>query len=170
MTSHRPVPWLLVAAVLGSAHAAASLHWALGGDLLFTTVGEWARSWRADSPTAAGLALGAIGVGKLVAAWVPWLAARRGGPRHGLRIAAWLGAGGLVLYGLSSTLGGAVALTGLLGPVEEPTATWGHVLLWDPLFLGWGLALAAGLWAGRRRRPAPEGTDRRPERVGLSRG
>lgn len=170
MTSRRPVPWLLVAAVLGSLHAAASLHWALGGDLLVGTVGEWARSWRSDSPASAGLALGAIGLGKLAAAWVPWLAARRGGPRHGLRMAAWLGAGGLVLYGLSSTLAGAVSLTGLLGPLDDPAATAGHVLLWDPLFLAWGLALAAGLRAGRRRRPSPEGAGRRPGVVGLSRG
>ncbi len=170
MTRRLHVPWFAVAAVLGTLHAAASLHWALGGDLLVGTVGEWARSWRESSPVSAGLALATIGLGKLAAAWVPWVAARRGGPQHGLRLAAWLGAAGLVLYGLANILGGAVALTGVLGPLDDPVATRGHVLLWDPLFLGWGLALAAGLWATRGRRPAPEGAGRRPGGADVRRG
>ncbi len=162
MTARRPVPWFAVAALVGTVHAAASLHWALGGDLLVGTVGDWARSWREDSPLAAGTALGAIGVGKLAGAWVPWLAARGGGPRYGLRLACWLGAGLLVLYGLANTLGANLALTGLLGAPDDLVATRGHAWLWDPLFLAWGLALAAGLRRPRGRRPDPEGADRRP--------
>ncbi|QIM20375.1 DUF3995 domain-containing protein [Phycicoccus sp. HDW14] len=170
MTRRPPLSWFTLAAVLGTVHAVASISWALGGDLLVETVGEWARSWREASPLSAGLALGTIGVGKLAAAWVPWVAARRGGPRHGLRLAAWLGAAGLGLYGLANTVAGAVALTGVLGPLDDPVATRGHVLLWDPLFLLWALALAAGLWATRERRPTPEGAGRRPDAVGLRRG
>lgn len=170
MDPRRSLPWFAAAAALGTVHAAASLYWALGGDALSATVGEWAVSWRAESPLSAGLALGVIGVGKLAGAWVPWVAARGGGPRHGLRIAAWLGAVLLVGYGLANTLAANLALTGVLGPVGDLAATRGHAWLWDPLFLLWGLALAAGLRRSRGRRTVPEGTVRRPEPVGVSRG
>ncbi|QKE84180.1 DUF3995 domain-containing protein [Arthrobacter sp. NEB 688] len=171
MPSRRPTsPWLLVAAALGTAHALASLAWAAGSPVLASTLGEWARSWRAESPVAAGLALATIGLGKLAAAWVPVLAARRGGPRHGLRLVAWLVAGALVAYGVANVVAANLALTGALGPVEDLAAVRGHAWLWDPLFLAWGLALGAGLRGARRRRPAPEGTDRRRGVPELSRG
>ncbi|WP_404349371.1 DUF3995 domain-containing protein [Phycicoccus jejuensis] len=163
-------PALVLAAGLGTVHAASSLAWAAGSPVLAATLGEWATSWRDESPVAAGLALAAIGLGKLAAAWVPLLAARRGGPRHGLRIAAWLVAAALVLYGLANTVAANLALTGGLGPVEDLVAVRGHAWLWDPLFLAWGLALAAGLRRTRRRRPTPEGADRRRGVPVVSRG
>ncbi len=143
--------WFAVAAAIGTVHAAASLYWALGGDLLAGTVGAWAVAWRAGSPAAAGLALGAIGLVKLAGAWVPWAAARAGGPRGALRVLCWAGACLLVAYGLANTVAANVALTGVLGPVDDLVATRGHAWLWDPLFLAWGLTLGTGLW---RTRPA----------------
>ena len=52
-------------------------------------------------------------------------------------------------YGVLLTVAGLVALTGVLGPVEAPLALAGHALLWDPLFLLWGLALTGWLWLTR---------------------
>ena len=153
--SRRDLTWFTAAAVLGTAHAAASLYWAIGGDFLAGTVGAWAVAWRAGSPAAAGLTLGAIGLAKLAGAWVPWAAARTGGPRGALRVLCWLGAGLLVAYGLANSVAANVVLTGILGPVDDVVATRGHAWLWDPLFLAWGLTLAVGLWRTRRR-PAPE--------------
>ena len=149
--------WFSVAAGLGTAHAAASLYWALGGDALVETVGAWAVAWRTESPIAAGLSLAAIGMIKLAAAWVPWSAARSGGPRGALRVVCWAGAAVLVAYGLVNTAAANLVLTGILGAVVDLAATRGHAWLWDPLFLAWGLALVGGLWRTRR---APASTKR----------
>src|SRR3954449_7280906 len=77
--------WFIVAAGIGTVHAAASLYWALGGDALADTVGAWAVAWRTGSPVAAGLTLAAIGFVKLTAAAVPWRAARSGRTHGALR-------------------------------------------------------------------------------------
>lgn len=148
--------WFAVAAAIGTAHATASMYWALGGDALAETVGAWAVAWRAGSPVAAGLSLGAIGLVKLAAAWVPWGAARAGGPRGGLRLVCWAGAAVLVAYGLANAATANLALTGALGPVVDVAATRGHAWLWDPLFLAWGLTLGVALWRTRRA-PASKG-------------
>ena len=150
-----PLTWFTVAAVIGTAHATASMYWALGGDALVDTVGAWAVAWRTGSPMTAGLTLGAIGLVKLAAAWVPWRAARAGGPRGGLRLVCWAGAALLVAYGLVNAAAANLALTGILGPVVDVVAARGHAWLWDPLFLAWGLTLGVGLWRTRRA-PAPK--------------
>jgi uncharacterized protein DUF3995 len=150
VTVPRALPWFTTAAALGTVHALASLYWALGGEALVETVGAWALAWRRESPVAVGLVLAAIAAAKLAGAWVPWVAARRGGPRGALRMLCWAGAALLVAYGLSNTVVANLALTGALGPVDEPVAMQGHAWLWDPLFLAWGLALAVGLWRTRR--------------------
>ena len=150
-----PLTWFTVAAVLGTAHASASMYWALGGDALADTIGAWAVAWRTGSPVAAGLSLAAIGLVKFAAAWVPWRAARSGGPRGGLRLVCWAGAAVLVAYGLVNTGAANLALTGILGPVADVVAARGHAWLWDPLFLAWGLTLGVGLWRTRRA-PVPK--------------
>ncbi len=158
--SERPhLRWFTAAAVVGTVHATASLYWALGGNALVGTVGAWALDWRRESPATVGLVLGAIAAVKLAGAWVPWVAARRGGPRGALRLLCWVGAALLAAYGLSNTVVANVALTGVLGPVDDLVAMQGHAWLWDPLFLAWGLTLGTGLWRTGRlrpgRRPAP---------------
>ncbi len=146
--------WFTVAAAIGTVHAAASLYWALGGTALVGTVGAWALAWRRESPMTVGLVLGAIAAAKLGGAWVPWVAARRHRLHGPLRLLCWTGAALLIGYGLSNTVVANVALTGVLGPVDDLVAMRGHAWLWDPLFLAWGLALAVGL-GQTRRRPAP---------------
>lgn len=143
--------WFTVAAGLGTVHAAASLYWALGGDGLAATVGAWAVAWRADSPVAAGVTLALIPLVKLLAAWVPWRAAGSGGPRGALRLPCWAGCVLLIAYGLANTVAANLALSGIVGRVNDLPATRGHAWLWDPLFLAWGLALGAALWRTRGR-------------------
>jgi hypothetical protein len=155
-----PLTWFTVAAGIGTAHATASVYWALGGDALADTVGAWAVAWRTGSPLAAGLVLAGIGAVKLAAAWVPWGAARSGDPRGALRLVCWAGVAVLAAYGLANTTAANIALTGVLGPVADLAATRGHAWLWDPLFLAWGLALGVGLWRTRpglapKERPRP---------------
>src|SRR4051812_3856083 len=71
-----------------------------------------------------------------------------------LRLVCWAGSALLVAYGLANTAAANLALTGIMGAVDDLAATRGHAWLWDPLFLAWGLALGVGLWQTRRR-PAP---------------
>ena len=57
----------------------------------------------------------------------------------------------LALYGAVLTLAGAAALAGLVGspPEDEHALRW-HVMLWDPWFLLWGVALAVAGATSRR--------------------
>lgn len=127
-------------------HAAFSAYWALGGDALIATVGEWAVDWRDDSPVAAGLALGAIALAKAAGAVVPLLAETGRIPwRPVWRRVAWVGAVLLVVYGAVNMLGAWWLLLGGSSQPDDLTATRGHAFLWDPLFLVWGCLLAGGL-------------------------
>ncbi|MGY1690069.1 hypothetical protein [Geodermatophilus sp. SYSU D01105] len=60
--------------------------------------------------------------------------------------------GGLAGHGALLVLVGAAALLGAFGlpPADSRALRW-HVLLWDPWFLGWGVLLAVGAVAHRRR-------------------
>jgi hypothetical protein len=60
-----------IAGAAGVLHAAASLYWALGGQWLLATVGQWAVNLAARAPLTAGIALGLIALMKLLAATVP---------------------------------------------------------------------------------------------------
>ncbi len=151
MTEPAALRWFTAAAVLGTLHGVASLYWALGGSALVGTVGAWALAWRRESPVTVGLVLAAIAAAKLAGAWVPWVAARRGGPRGALRRLCWAGAALLTTYGLANTVAANLALTGAIGPVDDLVAMRGHAWLWDPLFLAWGVTLGIGL--SRTRRP-----------------
>ncbi len=165
MTEPPALRWFTAAAVVGTVHGVASLYWALGGDALVGTVGAWALDWRRESPVTVGLAVGAIAAAKLAGAWVPWVAARRGGPRGALRLLCWAGAALLTAYGLANTVVANIALTGVLGPVDDLVAMQGHAWLWDPLFFAWGVTLGIGLWRTRRR-PARVAVDAPVNRAG----
>ena len=150
--------WLWLAAATGCLHAAFSLYWAVGGTWLLATVGQWAVRARAESPLVVGGGLAAIGVIKLVAALAPVLTERRGPSwlRRAVRAIAWIGAGGLVLYGGANMLIAWLVLGGAIRPDGgyDRDAMIGHAALWDPLFLVWGVCLAIGLWLTRRRSTA----------------
>jgi hypothetical protein len=143
------VPGTLVAAgVIGSIHAGFSLYWSLGGTWLLWSLGSdlltsfQGREW----------ILAPVGLVKLVGALAPIALARRGWPmRRVTRSVCWLGATVLIAWGGVNTAVGNLVLTDLISPQAgyDRAGMLGHAYLWDPLFLGWGLALAAGLLASR---------------------
>ncbi|WP_188667052.1 DUF3995 domain-containing protein [Tersicoccus solisilvae] len=145
--------WVWVACAAGLLHAGASLYWALGGRMLLETVGQWAVGLAEDAPLAAGLGLGVVAALKAIAAVVPVAVARgRVGPARFWRAVSWVGAVVLIVYGAFNTVIAQAVLAGLVradGGYDE-AAMIGHAWLWDPLFLVWGLALAAHLWLSRR--------------------
>ncbi|WP_311379632.1 DUF3995 domain-containing protein [Arthrobacter sp. ISL-48] len=134
-------------------HAGFSLYWAFGGQHLLATVGKWAVELSAKAPLEAGLALGAVAIGKLVAAVIPVAVAYGRVPRPKFwRAVAWVGASLLVVYGgVNAVVSGAV-LAGLIRPAGgyDVDAMIGHAWLWDPLFFVWGAALMLSLCYSRR--------------------
>lgn len=140
----------VIAAVLGTVHALVSLYWALGGNRLLDTLGERITTEFTDRRW---LLLPVVVV-KLVAALAPLWLDRHGWPARAVtRGLSWLAAAVLLLWGGLNTVVGNLVLGGLVVPsggYDRP-AVVGHAWLWDPLFLLWGLALAAGLYATRRR-------------------
>lgn len=145
----RPVPvGLVVAAVAGVLHAAVSTYWGLGGDALIETLGERVVAQFAD----ARWLLLVVAAVKLAGALVPLVLARNGRLGRGWRLLCWLGAAVLVVWGGLNTVVGSLVLAGAIRPeggYDRP-AMVGHALLWGPLFLLWGVALALGLRAYAR--------------------
>ncbi|WP_223624180.1 DUF3995 domain-containing protein [Microbacterium sp. EST19A] len=137
-----------VACVAGLLHAASSLYWAFGGRWLLPTVGQWAVEALEESPLEAGLLLGGIGVVKALAALIPLAVAygRMPGARFWRAVCA-IGGVVLILYGGANVVVSGAVLLGLVRPEGgyDRQAMIGHALLWDPLFLVWGLALIAWL-------------------------
>lgn len=149
---------LWVAAGLGVVHGAFSLLWAAGGTWLLDTVGQWAVDAVAAGDGGLRSALALVGILKLAGAVLPLVAEYRGGPmRRRVRPLGWAGAVGLVAYGGANTLISAAVLTGLVQAEGgyDTAAVLGHALLWDPLFLAWGLALGIGLALTAPVREAP---------------
>lgn len=148
---HRETQLLGAAAAAGLVHAAFSLYWALGGRWLLPTVGEWAVEVTREAPVASALLLVAVAAGKGAVALLP-LRGRRGpaGRRRLWRGTWWLAAAVLAGYGAVNSVAAWLVLGGAIRPQGgyERDAMIGHAFLWDPLFMVWGLLLAAGLRAG----------------------
>lgn len=141
---------LIAAGALGIIHAAFSLHWAAGGEVLAWSLGTdlldrfRGREWL----------LAPIGCIKLCAALAPLMLARAGWPLRRLtRSACWAGAIVLAGWGGLNTVVAHLVLTGAIRPESgfDRAGMIGHAYLWDPLFLAWGVALAMGLIASRKR-------------------
>ncbi|MBP2216901.1 DUF3995 domain-containing protein [Arthrobacter sp. CAN_C5] len=80
------------AGIAGTVHAVFSLYWAFGGQWLLATVGQWAVELSVQSPLAAGIMLGLIAVGKLLAATIPIAVAYGRVPwRKFWRAVSWFG-------------------------------------------------------------------------------
>ena len=141
-----------VAGVAGVLHAAVSLYWALGGQWLLATVGQWAVELSAEAPFTAGIALGLIALLKFLAATIPVGVAYGRVPGARLwRAVSWVGGLLLIAYGGLNTVVSAAVLAGVIRPEGgyDAEAMRGHAYLWDPLFLVWGAALVLSLWLSR---------------------
>lgn len=164
----RPSLFFLLAALLGTLHAVPSFYWALGGDWLLATVGQWAVDALGDDVLLAGVGLAVVGVVKLAAAWIPLLAEAGRIPwRRFWRALCWVGGPGLVLYGGVNVVVSSLVLAGVVGDGDYfRPAMIGHAYIWGPLFLLWGAALTVGLVASRGRGLIrPEGDTQRSPRV-----
>lgn len=144
-----------IAGIAGALHAGGSLYWALGGQWLLATVGQWAVDLSAQAPLAAGLALGLVALLKFLAATIPIGVAygRVPWPRF-WRAISWVGGTLLIIYGGVNTIVSGAVLAGLIRPEGgyDPVAMRGHAFLWDPLFFIWGAALVFSLWLSRATR------------------
>ncbi|GAA1481044.1 DUF3995 domain-containing protein [Gordonia sinesedis] len=140
----KPVIAFAVAGVTGVIHAGVSIYWGVGGDALLSTVGNVADRFD-DSGTRWLLIV--VGLAKLAAA-LSVVALLRGPHIPLLRPMLWVVATALVTWGAVNTISASLLATGVLPrPASyDNAATLGHALLWDPLFLAWGLSLATGLW------------------------
>lgn len=135
-------------------HAGFSAYWALGGRWLLRTVGAWAVDLVHRAPLVSGVVLGLVAVAKVAGAAVPLLVeSGRLRGRTVWRRLELLGAVVLVGYGALNVAAGWAVLGGVLHSSGgyDRAAELGHAALWDPLFLVWGVLLAAGLRATRRR-------------------
>ncbi len=132
------------ALALGVLYAAVSAYWALGGtaglDILGGRLAELARS--PDPLALVGIWLvvalkivaAALGVMMLRTPPGPW--------RRLLLIGTWVAACVLVLYGGFLVAGHILVVTGFIEAVNPDwAAIYGHLFLWDPWFLLWGLLL-----------------------------
>ena len=146
---------LVAAAAVGLVHAGFTIYWAVGGRWLLRTVGSWAVELVDDRPGVAGAVLGVVAVVKISGSLVPVLVeAGRVGGRRRWRALEWTGAVVLLGYGLLNVVVAWAVLGGLVTSADgyDRSAELGHAALWDPLFLLWGLLLAAGLATTRTRR------------------
>lgn len=161
----RPVTrWFLVlAAVCGVVHAAASLYWAFGGEWLLDTVGRDVVEMVRDTAGSGAVLLLGVVVVKLAGVVVPFLVEDgRLGPRRVWRTIEWVGAAVLALYGGLVALVANLVLAGLIARPSDydDAGTKGHAWLWDPLFFAWAAFLLVALWTSRRtsgaRRETPD--------------
>jgi hypothetical protein len=146
-----------------------SAYWAAGGTGLLNTVGGSIARWGRDGGPGVRVALAAVVVLKLVAAWLPARAILAPCPRAVRRL-AWLEAMILTVYGGVLTGTGLAVQTGVIGggaDADWKALDW-HVYLWDPWFLVVGLLVSAALCRTRGRRARRAGTPIRPWRATAS--
>jgi Protein of unknown function (DUF3995) len=132
--------------------ALVSTYWAAGGTGLLDTVGGSIARWGRDGGAGVRLALVAIVVLKLAAAWLPLRALKE--PRQPtVRRLAWLEAGVLTVYGGVATVTELAVQAGVInaGKGTDWKALDWHTYLWDPWFLITGLLVWAALQHTRHR-------------------
>ena len=149
----------LAAVALAVGSAMLSIYWALGGATLLDTMGGSTERWGRERGGLAIVALVGWAVVKLAVAAALVAATGLLGDRHPgrwLRVATWLVAVQLTVYGGLLTVGGLLVETGLVEPpdtADRHAITW-HTRLWDPWTMVWGLAIAVALWSTRPQRAA----------------
>ncbi len=129
-------------------HAAFSAYWALGGQWLLDTVGAWAVNLVNRAPLLSAVVLGMVAIVKFAGAAVPLLVEYQRLPgRHLWRVLEAIGSAVLIVYGVLNVAAAWAVLGGIIVAADgyNRAAELGHAALWDPLFLLWGVLLAAGL-------------------------
>lgn len=128
--------------------AATSFYWGAGGSLGLDTVGQEAVELSASGDVGMFLALWFVGLLKVAGGLLGLALVQSWGPRlfrpWMLLVAGWGGATLLVLYG-GVQIG--VQLLVVTGVIEAPAdmdwrGFYGHLYLWDPWFVIWGVLLA----------------------------
>jgi hypothetical protein len=146
----------VIAATLGTASAAVSAYWALGGEALLGTVGGDIERWGRERSAGVVVALWVIVVLKLVGAVAPlifvgvghlaaWTRSRR------TRALGWAAAVGLTVYGGVFSVAGWLIEAGVVDAADdadEHALAW-HAYFWDPWFALWGGAFVVAMWRGR---------------------
>jgi len=144
-----------IAAILGTASAAVSAYWAIGGTALLDTVGSEIERWGRERSSGVVVTIWVIVVLKLVGAAAPlvfggvgadhlpaWTTARRA------RVLGWIAAVGLTLYGGVLSVVGLLVEAGVVDAAEdadERALAW-HAYFWDPWFALWGAAFTVTMW------------------------
>jgi hypothetical protein len=139
------------------AFAAVSFYWGRGGSYGLDLVGQEAvQLTERPSPAVVTLlcvtGLVKVAGGVLALALVQtW--GRRLIPRRLLLATGWVSSAVLVLYGGGQLVVQLMALTGVLTvPADmDWRGFYGHLCLWDPWFLAWGVLLALATHAATRR-------------------
>src|SRR5262249_6403507 len=147
-----------IAASLGTASAAVSAYWALGGTALLDTVGGQFERWGRERSAGVMIALWMIVALKLVGAAAPLVFAGVGAGHlpawtklRPARLVGWSAALGLTLYGGVLSVAGALVETGVLTAAkdaDERALAW-HAYFWDPWFALWGSAFAVTMRCSR---------------------
>jgi Protein of unknown function (DUF3995) len=147
-----------IAAGLGTASAAVSAYWALGGTALLDTVGGDIERWGRERSAAVVVTLWVIVVLKLVGAAAPLVLVGVGASRlptwtrsRPARVLGWIAAVGLTVYGGVLTVAGLLVEADVLDAAEdadERALAW-HTYLWDPWFALWGAAFVVAMWRSR---------------------
>lgn len=147
--------------------AVVSGYWALGGTLGLDTVGREAVRLSRSGDVGIRLALWLVSLLKLIGALLALALVRPWGSRllrrWMLLLAGWGGAALLVAYGTAQI---GIQVLVVVGVIAAPSdMDWrgfhGHLYLWDPWFVVWGLLLGATVLGRTRAGRSPVGS---PER------
>jgi hypothetical protein len=138
------------AAAVAFAFAVPSLYWALGGTALLDTLGGVIEERaRARDRTLVAITWATV-VLKVGGGLIPLALVQQWGRRLPIalvRFTAWGGAVCLVLYGALQTLTVGLVYFDVVEPAaatDERVLRW-RLLLWEPWFLVWGVALGAAV-------------------------
>jgi hypothetical protein len=156
----RPKSSLLVAyAAVGwwVAFAALSFYWAVGGTFGLTTLGESIESLAAEAELWFMTLVAVTGVMKLVPCLFVLSLIRPWGDRLPLKIRlVAVGTMGVlsVLYGGVNMITKILIVVGMI-PLEEidTAGFWGHLLIWDPIWVVGGVLLCVSAWNYRDQLP-----------------
>lgn len=130
--------------------AVVSLYWAVGGTWGLESVGGTIEQAAREQDPVMVVLLYAVTVVKALGAVFALALVRPWGtvfPRRLLLILGWAGAAVLVLYGGALTGGQLLIKIGVISGTSQMdmTAFHGHLYLWDPWFLVWGLLFGISL-------------------------